>query len=123
MKPALKALIRKMLFEELQAEAPPATPETPAAEMPTPEAPAEPAKPTTEEEIKELVDSLVSIAETKQDLFEVIKLSKAAIQQKTGDQSFLKKLYKEMIGSDNLLVNQAAERNRFLFPENLKEKD
>lgn len=119
MKPALKALIRKMLFEELQAEAPPAT-ETP---IPTPEEPTEPAKPTTEEEIKELVDSLVSIAETKQDLFEVIKLSKAAIQQKTGDESFLKKLYKEMIGTDNLLVNQAAERNRFLFPENLKEKD
>lgn len=122
MKPALKALIRKMLFEELQAEAPPAA-ETPVAAAPTPETPAEPAKPTTEEEIKELVDSLVSIAETKQDLFEVIKLSKAAIQQKGGDQSFLKKLYKEMIGSDNLLVNQAAERNRFLFPENLKEKD
>lgn len=126
---SLRALIRELILEEVQgAKTIPAgasPTETPPTEAPAEAPPAEaetPPKKKPEEEVKELVTSLEQMAEEKQDLSAIVKLTKAAIQQKALDTQFLKKLYKSMLASDNNLVNQAAERNMFLFPKNVKEK-
>ncbi len=127
---SLKSLIRQLILEEVQQGAQTVPTEAPVAETPPagtpaeaqPPAPETPPEKTDDDEVKELVSSLEQMAESKQDLSSIVKLTKAAIQQRALDDQFLKKLYKAMLASDNILINQAADRNIFLFPNNVKEK-